>query len=150
MYVCNVVCVLASADINGEIGFSFTPMSLQFGEPLQADCVVITQSDLQNPQADITWLGPDGSIFGSMQDVPFSEVTRGGFTFQEARLPFRFPSFEENNVGEYSCLASITSDNVPGAQTSVFRSVQIPTISELPHTHIRTHTCSTASRGGSL
>ena len=121
------------ADLQGGIGFMLEPTLVTLGNPLQADCVVAAPAGLQNPSADITWLGPDGSIFGSQQSVPFSEVTVNGNVQQEARLPLRFTSFGPADVGEYSCLASITSDSFPGEQTNLFRSFQIPTTGSYIH-----------------
>ena len=121
--------ILASyvpSDIAGDIGFSFTPSNLMINDTLLAECIVVTQAGLSNPRADITWLGPDGTVFSSLQDVVFSEVTTAGIRQQEARLSLTFPRFSAADFGEYACIAAITSDSVPGAQTSVFRSVQIP------------------------
>ena len=115
------------SDIAGEIGFSFSPESLRVNESLTAECVVSTQAGLSNPRADITWLGPDRSVFSSQQNVGFKAVGNG-ISQQEARLPLNFPQFSASNFGEYSCIASITSESLSGARTNVFRSVQIPTI----------------------
>ena len=115
------------SDIAGEIGFSFTPPTLTINDTLLAECVVNTQAGLSNPRADITWLGPDGTVFSSLQDVVFSEVTTAGIRQQEARLSLTFPQFSAADFGEYSCIADISSDSFDDAQTSVFRSVQIPT-----------------------
>jgi hypothetical protein len=121
-------CALCSdyQNIAGDIGFSFTPSNLMINDTLLAECIVVTQAGLSNPRADITWLGPDGTVFSSLQDVGFSEVTTAGIRQQEARLSLTFPRFSAADFGEYACIAAITSDSVPGAQTSVFRSVQIP------------------------
>ena len=115
------------SDIAGEIGFSFSPESLRVNESLTAECVVATQAGLSNPHADITWLGPDGSVFSSQQNVGFKAVGNG-ISQQEARLSLNFPQFSASNFGEYLCIASITSESLPGARTNLFRSVQIPTI----------------------
>ena len=123
----NLYSYHVSPDIAGEISFVFTPFTLTINDTLLAECVVNTQADLSNPSTDITWFGPDGTVFSSLQDVVFSEVTTAGIRQQEARLSLPFPQFSPDDFGEYSCIAAITSDSVPGVQTSVFQSVQIPT-----------------------
>ena len=123
-------------DINGEIGFSFDRRNIQLNENLQAECVVATQSGLMNPRADITWLGPDGSVYNSTSGVPFERVVRGGTEQQEARLPLMFRPFGPADAGEYSCLASITSDDFPGSQTQVYRSLEIPSRGKQQHNHL--------------
>ena len=107
----------------------FDPTSIMLGEALGADCVVATQAGLSNARADITLLGPDGSAIASMTDVPFSP-SRGQ---QEARLSRNFPSFTADDVGEYTCLATITSDSFPGASTRVSTTMQIPGAGDLYH-----------------
>ena len=116
-----------SSDIVGEIGFQFDRETITINDDLQADCVVATQAGLRNPRADITWLGPDGSVYNSSQGVPFETVTRQGVEQQEARLPLSFKPFGPGDAAEYSCLATITSDDFPGSETQVFRTVEIPT-----------------------
>ena len=114
------------SDIAGEIGFQFDRETFTFNDDLQADCVVATQAGVGNPRADITWLGPDGSVYNSSQGVPFETVTRQGVVQQEARLPLSFRPFGPGDAAEYSCLATITSDDFPGSETQVFRTVEIP------------------------
>jgi hypothetical protein len=114
-------------NIVGEIGFQFDRETITINDDLQADCVVATQAGLRNPRADITWLGPDGSVYNSSQGVPFETVTKQGVEQQEARLPLSFKPFGPGDAAEYSCLATITSDDFPGSETQVFRTVEIPT-----------------------
>ena len=132
---CVMRVLFSPPDIAGEIGFEFDPTTISINSPLTADCVVATQIGRQNPRAAITWLGPDGSVVASQDNVPFETVTRQGIIQQEARLPLSFTPFRAEDIGEYSCLAMITSDSFPGARTEVFRSVEIPSVGKQPQTH---------------
>ena len=133
---CVVRVLFSPPDIAGEIGFEFDPTTISINSSLTADCVVATQAGLQNPSAAIIWLGPDGSVATSQDNVPFEIVTRQGLVQQEARLLLSFSTFKPEDIGEYSCLAIIASDNFPGTHTGVFRSVEIPSFGKQPHIQV--------------
>lgn len=116
-----------STDIPGEIEFSFTPQTPLINQALVVNCIVITETGLSNPLVNIAWLGPDSTIFASQQDIEFNPVTRNGAVVLEARLSLNLPQFSAQDIGEYSCIAAIISDSFPTSQTTVLRSVQIPT-----------------------
>lgn len=116
-----------STDIPGEIEFSFTPQTPMIGQLLVAECIVITETGLSNPLVNIAWLGPDSTIFISQQDIEFNPVTRNGAMVLEARLSLNLRQFSAQDIGEYSCIAAILSDSFPASQTTILRSVQIPT-----------------------
>lgn len=50
----------------------------------------------------------------------------GGVVRNVASLTYNIPQFTPDNFGEYTCLALITSDDLPGAQTGVLRTIEIP------------------------
>ena len=125
--------IINAPGIPGAIGFTFTPESIGIGDPLMAECTVATSIGVNDPRARITWLGPDGTVFGDMQGIEFTEVTRDGNTQQEASLAINFPQFSVDDFGEYSCIAMITSDSVSGAETNVFGTLQIPSQGKYLH-----------------
>lgn len=92
-----------------------------------AECIVITETGLTNPLVDIAWLGPDSTIFSSQLNQEFNPVTRNGAMVLEARLPLNLRQFSAEDIGEYSCIATILSDSFPTLRTTILRSVQIPT-----------------------
>ena len=99
-------------------------------QPLQANCDVFTQPSLANARADITWRAPNGSVVAN-QVVPFMlRNNADGTQSNVASLPLNFPQFTPDNFGEYTCLAIITSDDLPGARTGVLRTVEIPSSSK--------------------
>ena len=120
-----------STDIPGEIEFSFAPQTPLINQALVVNCIVITDTGLSNPLVSIAWLGPDSTIFASQQDIEFNPVTSNGAVVLEARLSLNLPRFSAQDIGEYSCIAAIISDSFPTSQTTVLRSVQIPTTGNL-------------------
>lgn len=110
--------------IPAENFFQFTPTTIAVGDPLTVDCVVITT--LSDARASISWLSPESSVIGSVVGASFEE--RNGRL--EARLPIDFTSFTADGFGEYTCLATVESPSSPGTQTSLFRTVEIPTTSK--------------------
>ena len=114
-----------------DIGFSFNPTSIQINDPQTISCNVVAAAGLSNARADITILGPDSSVLTSATDVPLNEVMNGGFTQLEGSLSTMIFMFTTDNFGEYSCIAAVKSDSFPGQMTSIFRSIQVPTVGKL-------------------
>lgn len=108
------------------------PESIVINQPLQANCDVFTQPSLAGAMADITWRRPDGTVAANQQ-VPFMlRNNADGTQSNVASLPLNFPQFTPDDFGEYTCLAIITSRDLPGARTGVLRTVEIPSSSK-PH-----------------
>ena len=109
-----------------EIGFSISPTDAMMNQPLSLECTVITSASLVNPMADITWLGPDGTIM-SVQTVAFLEmVDSQGNAQNMASLELDINQFTPDTFGEYRCIALVRSDSFPNTVTGTSRSIQIP------------------------
>ena len=106
-------------------------MMITVGDPLTAECVVRTT--LSDARANIAWLSPQSAVIASGDGIAFEE-SNGQL---EASLPTDFSSFTANDFGEYTCLAVITSPSSPGTQTSLFRTVEIPTTSKTQYTCLK-------------
>ena len=83
--------------------------NISLGSDSTLDCTI--SSPIQNLNSDMQWIGPDGTV---LQDVDSVTSLRQSFT-----------PFQTSDLGDYTCISTISSPDFPGVTSTVSSTVTI-------------------------